>query len=176
MRSRIGRPSPALVVAMLALLVALGGTATGLPGKNRIDKNDLRKRVVGPIHVKKNAVKPFQLAPKAVSHFNLADNTIAARAYAYVNSNATVNDEAPSFGITSANVTTNGTGIYCINGLGFTPRHAQVSTSSQAAQTVASVGVGFDDGNCPGVEQVTVQTDDQVDGSPLNDQFYLIIW
>ena len=39
------RPSPALVVAMLALLVALGGTATGLPGKKTIDKNDLRKRV-----------------------------------------------------------------------------------------------------------------------------------
>jgi len=65
------RPSPALIVAMLALLVALGGTATGLPGKGRIDKNDLRKRVVGPIHVKKNAVKPFQLAPNAVRPFHL---------------------------------------------------------------------------------------------------------
>jgi hypothetical protein len=176
MRSRIGRPSPALVVAMLALLVALGGTATGLPGKNRIDKNDLRKRVVGPIHVKKNAVKPFQLAPKAVSHFNLADNTIAARAYAYVDANGNVVEDAPSFGIVSGNVNEQAEGIFCFNGLPFTPVHAQVSTSSEAAQTVAGVGVGFDDGNCPGVEQATVQTDDEVTGNPLSDQFFIILY
>jgi hypothetical protein len=161
---------------MLALLVALGGTAAGLPGKNKIDKNDLRKRVVGAVHVKKNAVGSFQLGPKAASHFNLADNTIAARAYAYVSASGVVLNDSPSFGITTANVAPNGAGIFCINGLPFTPKHAQVSTSSVGAQTVAAVGVGFDDGNCPGAEQLTVQTEAVTDGTPLSDQFYIMIW
>lgn len=43
----IPRPSPAMVVAVIALIVAIGGTAVALPGKFTVGKDDLRKSSVG---------------------------------------------------------------------------------------------------------------------------------
>lgn len=40
------RPSPALVVSMIALGVALAGTAGALPGKNSVRSNDIAKGAV----------------------------------------------------------------------------------------------------------------------------------
>lgn len=58
MRTRIGRPSPALVVASIALGVSLssaGYAATKLP-KNSVGTAQLKKNSVGTPHLKKNAV------------------------------------------------------------------------------------------------------------------------
>lgn len=44
---RIPKPSPALVVAMISLIVAIGGTAVALPGKRTVGSNDLRTGSVG---------------------------------------------------------------------------------------------------------------------------------
>lgn len=43
----IPRPSPAMVVAVIALIVAIGGTAVALPGKFTVGKHDLRTSSVG---------------------------------------------------------------------------------------------------------------------------------
>jgi hypothetical protein len=40
------RPSPAMVVAFVALLAALSGTAVALPGKSTVDSGDLKNRNV----------------------------------------------------------------------------------------------------------------------------------
>ncbi len=40
------RPSPAMVVAMLALFVAIGGTAAGLPGQNKVNSGDVRNETL----------------------------------------------------------------------------------------------------------------------------------
>lgn len=44
---RIPRPSPALVVATISLIVAIGGTAVALPGKFTIGRDDLKEASVG---------------------------------------------------------------------------------------------------------------------------------
>jgi hypothetical protein len=66
------RPSAAMVVALggatialAALVLSLTGIATGLPGKHRIDGNDLKKRVVKASNIRRNAVGLYQLAPGA---------------------------------------------------------------------------------------------------------------
>ena len=46
MKSRL-RPSPAMVVAVISLIVAIGGTAVALPGKFRVGAEDLRTDSVG---------------------------------------------------------------------------------------------------------------------------------
>lgn len=46
MRGKL-RPSPAMVVAVTALIVAIGGTATALPGKFTVAKDDLKTSSVG---------------------------------------------------------------------------------------------------------------------------------
>ena len=55
--STSNRPSPALLVAMLALVVALSGTAIALPGKGTVDKND----------IKKNAIKSKQVVNESLT-------------------------------------------------------------------------------------------------------------
>ena len=44
---RISRPSPAMVVAVISLIVAIGGTAIALPGKSTVTNHDLRTNAVG---------------------------------------------------------------------------------------------------------------------------------
>ena len=56
----------ALVVALLALFVALGGIAGALPGKKSVDKNDLKKNVV----VSKN------VAPDALTGADVNEKTL----------------------------------------------------------------------------------------------------
>ncbi len=45
--NRIPRPSAAMVVAMVALIVAIGGTAAALPGKFTVGRDDLKTSSVG---------------------------------------------------------------------------------------------------------------------------------
>jgi hypothetical protein len=65
------RPSPALVVACLALLVALGGTsyATVL---------NVPRNSVGTPQLKRNAVKPAKLAPNAVRTAHVLNGSLLA--------------------------------------------------------------------------------------------------
>ena len=55
------------MVACIALVVALAGTATALPGKGKIDKNDLGKNVVRAKNLKKNAVTTRKIKRDAVT-------------------------------------------------------------------------------------------------------------
>jgi hypothetical protein len=50
------KPSPAMVVAFVALLAALSGTAIALPGRNTVDSGDLRRGAVKNPDLARNAV------------------------------------------------------------------------------------------------------------------------
>ena len=50
------RPSPATVIAFIALLVALSGTAVALPGRNTVDSGDIKNRVIRNQDLRDNAV------------------------------------------------------------------------------------------------------------------------
>ncbi len=69
MRSRF-RPSPAMVVACIALFVALGGGAYALNGSNTVQSDDL-----GP----GAQVKAADVADNAVNGANIADNSVTGR-------------------------------------------------------------------------------------------------
>jgi hypothetical protein len=56
----------ALVVAVMALVMALTGIAGALPGKNKVDKNDLRK----------NVVKSKNVAPDALTGKDIKEGTL----------------------------------------------------------------------------------------------------
>ncbi|MGH2716115.1 MAG: hypothetical protein ACRDM7_19970 [Thermoleophilaceae bacterium] len=60
------RPTPAMIVAFVALLAALSGTAVALPGKNTVDSGDL----------KKGAVKTSDLANRAVTNKKVKNGTL----------------------------------------------------------------------------------------------------
>jgi hypothetical protein len=59
-RLRGSRPSPAMVVALVALFAALGGTATALRGKNSVRSDDIAPRAVKAPDIAPGAVDPFK--------------------------------------------------------------------------------------------------------------------
>ncbi len=63
------RPSPAMVIAMVALFAALGGTATALRGKNTVRSDDIAPAQVKTQDIRGNAVKAGKIAPNSVDAF-----------------------------------------------------------------------------------------------------------
>jgi hypothetical protein len=62
MRKLWRRPSPALIVGCIALVVALAGTSFALPGRDTVDRNDLKENSVGA-----RALKSVQLTTAQVN-------------------------------------------------------------------------------------------------------------
>jgi hypothetical protein len=60
-------PGPGVVVALVALVAALGGTAVALPGKNTVDSGD----------VKANAIKASDIAAGAVGGSEVKEATLS---------------------------------------------------------------------------------------------------
>ncbi len=56
----IRRPSPAMVVAVTALVLALGGAAVALPGRNSVRSNDIKPHNVKLSDIARGAVDPFR--------------------------------------------------------------------------------------------------------------------
>jgi hypothetical protein len=173
-KRRLKAPSPSLVVALIALFVALGGTtyaATILP-KNSVGPKQLKKGAVTPTKVAKRTIALFKgrtgpPGPKGDTGLNGppgANGT--AVAYARVIDDGTV-DTTQARGIVSANVSHPATGTYCFSGLSFTPHNAVAS----AQHTGTTIGVFINNGNpyasCPGTSQVSVV--EEVDGSSGGD-------
>jgi hypothetical protein len=69
-------PSPALVIAFIALLAGLSGTAIGLPGKNSVDKNDIRKGAVRGKAIAKNAVTGSKIKGGAVRSSDVGNDSL----------------------------------------------------------------------------------------------------
>ena len=59
----IPRPSPAMVVAIIALVIAIGGTAVALPGKFTVGQDDLKNSSVGARALGKVIVGYSQVVP-----------------------------------------------------------------------------------------------------------------
>jgi hypothetical protein len=75
------RPSPALVVACIALLVALGGTSVAAVGQlanNSVGTAQLKNNAVTTPKIKNNAVTAPKIASNAVAAAKIASNAVGA--------------------------------------------------------------------------------------------------
>ena len=70
------RPSPAMVVAFVALGVALAGTANALPGKSRVKKDDIARAAVRYQHIYKNAVRTKHIRARNVTRSKISRRAI----------------------------------------------------------------------------------------------------
>jgi hypothetical protein len=85
------RPSPAMVVACIALAVALGGTsyaAIKLP-KNSVGAKQLKKNAVTPVKVKANAISSPKVANNSLTGADINEATLATVPSATNATNAT---------------------------------------------------------------------------------------
>ena len=178
-RIKAARPSPAMGVAFLALLLALGGTASALKGKNSVDSADLKKNVVVSSKIKDGEVKGSDVDESSLSEVPSAAN--GAHGYARVGPAGAVLSAPVALNVTAANVTHPSTGVYCFNGLTFTPKTVVLTgdaedTTSQDNWFVGSVNT--DNALCPGAEQVSVESRDDNDsgtGVLQNAQYYIVM-
>ena len=69
----IRRPSPAGVLAFIALGIAIGGTATALPGTRTVQDNDLRTNSVTARAIRADHVREAELQAGAVQDEELGD-------------------------------------------------------------------------------------------------------
>jgi hypothetical protein len=161
------RPSPALVLAALALVFAMVGTAIAGPDaiSDKITKSKVKK-------ISKKQIN------KAAPDLSVASADSANPiAFARVRANGTV-DEGNSKNITSANVTLEATSAYCFRGLSFefrgaqvTPDYAEALSENPGAQF--AVGDPYDD--CAGTNvQAEVATSEAGVYDPVG--FYVIFY
>ena len=61
MRKKTALPSPAMLVAVIALVAALAGSAVALPGNNSVKSNDIKRDAVKGTDIAPGAVKPADL-------------------------------------------------------------------------------------------------------------------
>ena len=93
----------------------------------------------------------------------------------------TVSTATASLNITNTNVTHPSTGVYCFNGLTFTPKTVVVTGDAEAgaaADNYFSAALSTDNAACAGAEQASVESrdDDQAtNGGVLqNAAFYVV--
>lgn len=79
--SRIGKPSPAMIVAVIALIVALGGgaiAATNLP-RNSVGPNQIRKNAVTTPKIRNNAVTTPKIRNNSINSAKVRDRSLTVR-------------------------------------------------------------------------------------------------
>ncbi|HST25422.1 MAG TPA: hypothetical protein VLJ76_05495 [Gaiellaceae bacterium] len=167
------RPSPALVVASIALLVALGGTgyaATALPANS-----------VGTAQLKNAAVTAAKVKPGSLLKSSFAANqlpAVGALAYAHVNRDGTL-DTALSKNVTmvpAIRPTSANEADYCLKVTGKQAPHnavASLDLSASGDKHIAVI-VGRDlSSSCQGNADALVATSLDVTASQTN-SFYIV--
>ena len=82
-RARRLRPSPAFVVSMIALLIALSGTALALPGTNTVNSGDIVDETIKSIDLKDNqAVASSDVIDQTLTESDVAPDSLTGASVA----------------------------------------------------------------------------------------------
>ena len=77
MFKKLGRPSPATVIACLALFFAVaGGSAIALPGRNSVDSGDIKPKAVKTSDIANNAVTTKKIKNNHVRAADIQNNAV----------------------------------------------------------------------------------------------------
>jgi hypothetical protein len=83
------RPTPALIVAMIALVAAMSGAAIALPGKGTVSTNDIKNGAITKKLIAKGAVGSKQIIGKSIKGNRIKDGGVKAKQLA----DATITDK-----------------------------------------------------------------------------------
>ena len=155
-------PSPAMVVAMIALFAALAGTSYAALARNS----------VGTLQVKDRSLlaKDFKTGPAGpAGPAGPTGPAGAAKAYARVLAGGDV-DDPRARGITDASVSHPSAGVYCIDVEGGAINVSGAIDSVSTGEFTAGVLLN----TCPSGKEVEVKTYDSA-GAPADRPFYLLV-
>lgn len=201
-KRRIPRPSPAMVVALLALFVAMGGSvyaASTINGKtvkkntlpgNRVKTsslpgNKLKQKTVTGNRLKNDTITGTQINEATLGTVPSATTATTATtalsasppAYAHINADGSV-DSANSHNIGNANVTHPEEGVYCLTGLTVKPHVILAEVDSKDGPGVTEASVFSNGFACPpgaNAEIVTYEPD-TIEFTDYFGGFYVVIF
>jgi hypothetical protein len=180
--------SYANVTATLALGLAMstgGAYAATVIGSAQIKDNAIKSRHIakGNVHTSdlhSRAVTMPKLRNGAVSQAKLGSNVAAARAYGTIWWPGT--SVTGSHNLTVDNVTHPATGVYCIEGLGFTPSIALANSAYEPNafhHDIEIYGLGNNWGNtapCPTASQIQIHVYQPVSTTAADGDFNIVIY
>ena len=178
-------PSPALIVASLALLLAAAGgityAASKINGhnikKNSIPGNRIKKHSLRGNRLKKNTVTGRRIKESTLSTVPSARHATSAdsaqpEAFAQVSGAGALN---PANTKNVGSVVKVGTALYCFSGIPFTPRGGQVTVDfNNSATQAGQFGLG-PTGGCPSGTQASAFTDRSGEG-PSAAGFFVVFY
>jgi hypothetical protein len=146
-----------MVVAMMALFVALSGSAVALQGRNKVDKNDIRKDAVRSKQVKNENLKGIDLKDGTVLGADVGDGSLTEADLAAnsvdsseIADNAVKSSEIANNAVGSPQIDDNAVGasdvkgIYAaVTGVNAPTANTYVDGSSSCNQGDAVLGGGF---------------------------------
>jgi hypothetical protein len=160
------RPSPAMVVAIVALIAALGGTAVGAAFVSKKQAKKIAKNQVNKLAPGLSVAS----AKSADTATNLADQSQQIRAWASISAGGSV--------LASKNVNSvvqDGDGRYCFD-LPFTPNAAVATLNGAQANLNHTILTATDSAPCPASHQdVRVFTGVPGGDSTVNQGFFIHI-
>jgi hypothetical protein len=166
MKRVIRRPSPAMVVAIVALIAALGGTAVGAAFVSKKQAKKIAKNQVNKLAPGLSVAS----AKTADTASNLADQSQQIRAWASISAGGSV--------LASKNVSSvvqDGDGRYCFD-LPFTPNAAVATLDGAEANLNHTILTATDSAPCPASHQdVRVFTGVPGGDSTVNQGFFIHI-
>ncbi|MFL5870516.1 MAG: hypothetical protein ACJ75R_05505 [Solirubrobacterales bacterium] len=95
------RPTPALLVAITALVVAMSGAAIALPGKATVSTNDIKKGAITKKLIARGAVGSAQIIGKSVKGNRLKDKAVGRK---QIDDGAITSEQVAADGLNSSNI------------------------------------------------------------------------
>jgi hypothetical protein len=173
------RPSPAMIIACVALFAALTGGAYAAKKLTKLPKN-----IVSAKSIKNGAVTTPKIKNAAVTQAKLAPGAGSTAAYARITNDPALTDSTPvvdaanSKNVTAAATTTKDKGIVCIDAsipVKSISANAEDSGSGQAivAETLLSPPATV---GCPSTTDAVVRTKNAATGADINSDFYVTLF
>jgi hypothetical protein len=189
MRKRL-RISPGLLVAVIGIVAALGGTALAGPSltgakkhkskhpdakqDRKLIRSEIKKAaptlsVASASHASSSDSATNATNATNATHASAADTAGSAQpvAFALIDGDGSVLDGK---GVSAANVTHPTTGVYCISGLSFTIRGGQVTPVFEGSRNTAVQFTPSNTGFCPHGGQVLTNV-----GTSLTDERFNVV-
>jgi hypothetical protein len=196
---RLSRPRHGTVVAYVALFAALGGTsyaAAQLP-RNSVGTSQIRNSAVTGAKIASGTITSSDVRNGSLTASDFRSGSLpqgpagpagpagaqgpagapgsgAAIAFGNVNANGQV-DPNTSQTMSTANITHNVQGVYCIGGLPQNPRNVQVTAQNSFNGPVLGMATLGVSNGCPNGTQASIALTQLVTGAAVNNAFFVSI-
>jgi hypothetical protein len=157
------RPSPALVIACIALFLSLGGVSYGL-ATGSIDSRELKNNAISSRDVRNNTLRTFDIRNNEVRGFDIRNSTIQGRDVAFNTLTGADVEEASLGKVPSATQADTASDAATVGGVSVKKFFAKPAPNTPATELLRTANVVVE-GGCDAAGDPVLRLD-QVAGTP----------